>query len=78
MTLAADPITARGPSARRPLRLAVLDMSGTTVDEGGLQDEAFAVADRVGVMSAGRLLQLAPPHELRAHPATPEVEEFLA
>ncbi|WP_431862901.1 HAD family hydrolase [Micrococcus terreus] len=42
--MAADPITARGPSARRPLRLAVLDMSGTTVDEGGLQDEAFAVA----------------------------------
>ncbi|WOO97474.1 HAD family hydrolase [Micrococcus terreus] len=44
MTLAADPITTRGPSARRPLRLAVLDMSGTTVDEGGLQDEVFATA----------------------------------
>jgi len=29
---------------RRPLRLAVLDMSGTTVDEGGLQDEAFGAA----------------------------------
>jgi phosphoglycolate phosphatase len=31
---------------RRPLKLAVLDMSGTTVDEGGLQDEAFGTAIR--------------------------------
>ncbi len=30
--------------SRHPLALAVLDMSGTTVDEGGLQDEAFIAA----------------------------------
>ncbi|MFC7401961.1 HAD family hydrolase [Citricoccus sp. GCM10030269] len=30
--------------SRRPLKLAVLDLSGTTVDEGGLQDEAFIAA----------------------------------
>lgn len=36
--------TGRGPRSRRPLTLAVLDMSGTTVDEGGLQDEAFSTA----------------------------------
>jgi phosphoglycolate phosphatase len=29
---------------RHPLKLAVLDMCGTTVDEGGLQDEAFSAA----------------------------------
>ncbi|GAA1876484.1 ABC transporter ATP-binding protein [Myceligenerans crystallogenes] len=40
-------------------------------------EEAFTVADRVGVMSAGRLLQLAAPEVLRSSPATPEVEEFL-
>ncbi|GAB4086651.1 hypothetical protein GCM10028784_32810 [Myceligenerans cantabricum] len=40
-------------------------------------DEAFAVADRVGVMFAGRLLQVAPPDELREKPATAEVAEFL-
>lgn len=34
----------RGLRSRRPLALAVLDMSGTTVDEGGLQDEAFSTA----------------------------------
>lgn len=35
-----------GPDLRRPprLKMAVLDMSGTTVDEGGLQDEAFSTA----------------------------------
>jgi phosphoglycolate phosphatase len=36
----------RDARLRRPLHLAVLDMSGTTVDEGGLQDEAFSTAIR--------------------------------
>ncbi|RPF19631.1 ABC transporter ATP-binding protein [Myceligenerans xiligouense] len=40
-------------------------------------EEAFAVADRVGVMSGGRLLQVAPPDELREKPASREVAEFL-
>ena len=44
MTLAARPFATPALRSRRPLRLAVLDMSGTTVDEGGLQDEAFATA----------------------------------
>lgn len=41
------------------------------------QDEAFAVADRVAVMSAGRLLQVAPPEVLWHRPAGREVAEFL-
>ncbi|HEY0215904.1 MAG TPA: ABC transporter ATP-binding protein [Cellulomonas sp.] len=41
------------------------------------QDEAFTVADRVAVMSAGRLLQVAPPEELWRRPAGREVAEFL-
>ncbi|MBO0611142.1 ABC transporter ATP-binding protein [Myceligenerans salitolerans] len=40
-------------------------------------DEAFTVADRVGVMSEGRLLQVAHPDELRQKPASREVAEFL-
>ena len=44
MTLATRPFATPALRPRRPLRLAVLDMSGTTVDEGGLQDEAFAAA----------------------------------
>lgn len=41
------------------------------------QDEAFAIADRIAVLSGGRLLQLAPPGELWRHPAGVEVAEFL-
>jgi thiamine transport system ATP-binding protein len=40
-------------------------------------DEAFAVADRIAVMSAGRVLQVAAPAELWRRPATREVAEFL-
>ena len=40
-------------------------------------EEAWAVCDRVGVMIAGRIVQLGPPDELRAHPSSPEVAEFL-
>ncbi|MBL0887749.1 ABC transporter ATP-binding protein [Myceligenerans indicum] len=40
-------------------------------------EEAFAVADRVGVMSDGRLLQVATPDELREKPASRDVAEFL-
>lgn len=44
MTMPSTAPAERGAPSRRPLRLAVLDMSGTTVDEGGLQDEAFSRA----------------------------------
>lgn len=39
--------------------------------------EAFRLAGRIGVMRAGRLLQLATPEELAAHPAAPYVEALL-
>jgi osmoprotectant transport system ATP-binding protein len=39
--------------------------------------EAFLLADRVGVLRAGRLEQIAPPDALRAAPATPYVRELL-
>ncbi|WP_077138308.1 ABC transporter ATP-binding protein [Flaviflexus massiliensis] len=39
-------------------------------------DEAFTVADRVGIMSEGKLEQVDTPAELLAHP-TPEVTGFL-
>ncbi|PVU83112.1 ABC transporter ATP-binding protein [Cellulomonas sp. WB94] len=40
-------------------------------------DEAFAVADRIAVMEAGRLLQVAEPAELWQRPLTRQVAEFL-
>jgi thiamine transport system ATP-binding protein len=41
------------------------------------QDEAFAIADRVAVLSAGRLLQVDAPAALWTRPASREVAEFL-
>jgi len=41
------------------------------------QDEAFTVAGRVAVLSAGRLLQAAAPEDLWRRPASREVAEFL-
>jgi thiamine transport system ATP-binding protein len=40
-------------------------------------DEAFALADRIAVMDAGRLLQTAPPAQLWRHPADEQVARFL-
>ncbi|MDO5080256.1 ABC transporter ATP-binding protein [Buchananella hordeovulneris] len=40
--------------------------------------EAFAVADQVGVLLAGKLVRLAPPQELLQRPGSPEVAQFLA
>lgn len=40
-------------------------------------DEAFAVADRIAVMDAGRLLQVAAPPQLWHRPASRRVAEFL-
>ena len=41
------------------------------------QEEALAIADRVGVMREGRIEQLAPPTEVYSRPATPFVAEFV-
>ncbi len=41
------------------------------------QEEALSIADRVGVMRAGRLEQCAAPAELYDRPATPFVAEFV-
>ncbi|MHB1235563.1 MAG: ABC transporter ATP-binding protein [Microbacteriaceae bacterium] len=40
------------------------------------QAEAFALADEVGVLRAGRLEQLATPEDIYYHPATPFVAKF--
>ncbi|PZR52173.1 ABC transporter ATP-binding protein [Xylanimonas oleitrophica] len=56
----------------------VLKATGTTaVFVTHDHDEAFTVADRVGVMQAGRLLQVAPPEELWRRPASRAVARFL-
>ena len=41
------------------------------------QDEAAVIADRIGVMDGGRMLQLGTPTQLRTHPASARIAEFL-
>lgn len=41
------------------------------------QEEAFELADRLGVMSAGRLLEVGPPEQLYQYPQTEFVATFL-
>lgn len=41
------------------------------------QEEAFTLADRVGLLNEGRLEQLGSPEEAYHHPATPFVAEFV-
>ncbi len=40
-------------------------------------DEALAIADRIAVLRAGRLVQVAAPHELMARPADPWTARFV-
>ncbi|NKY11785.1 ATP-binding cassette domain-containing protein, partial [Cellulomonas hominis] len=76
-----EPLSALDRSLRE--RLAedlrrVLTATGTTaLFVTHDQDEAFTVADRVAVMSAGRLRQVATPEDLWRRPADREVAEFL-
>ncbi|QWZ10368.1 ABC transporter ATP-binding protein [Nocardioides panacis] len=62
---------------RDEIRRVQVDVGTTTLFVTHDQEEALAVADRVGVMNAGRLDQIAPPTELYARPATRFVAEFV-
>ena len=62
---------------REEIRRVQLEVGTTTVFVTHDQEEALAVADRVGVMNAGRLEQLAAPADLYTRPATPFVAQFV-
>ena len=62
---------------RDEIRRVQVDVGTTTLFVTHDQEEALAVADRVGVMNSGRLDQIAPPTELYAQPATRFVAEFV-
>ncbi|MGH3413985.1 MAG: ABC transporter ATP-binding protein [Marmoricola sp.] len=62
---------------REEIRRIQLDVGTTTLFVTHDQEEALAIADRVGVMSEGRLEQIATPVELYSTPQTPFVAEFV-
>ncbi|MFV0283788.1 MAG: ABC transporter ATP-binding protein [Castellaniella sp.] len=41
------------------------------------QAEAFAVADRIGILEAGQLAQWDTPYDIHHHPATPKIATFI-
>ncbi len=76
-----EPLSALDAKVRTQLREEIrrvqLEVGITTLFVTHDQEEALAVADRVGVMNQGRLEQLAAPADLYANPATPFVADFV-
>jgi sulfate transport system ATP-binding protein len=62
---------------RRTIRQVQRELKITTVLVTHDQEEAFALADRIGVMNLGRLLESGKPNELYDRPATRFVATFL-
>jgi putative spermidine/putrescine transport system ATP-binding protein len=76
-----EPLSALDAKVRVQLRDEIrriqIEVGTTTLFVTHDQEEALAVADRVGVMNAGHLEQLAPPAELYSAPASRFVGEFV-
>jgi len=62
---------------RRTIRAVQRELGITTVLVTHDQEEAFALADTIGVMNNGRLLETGLPHDLYGQPATRFVATFL-
>ena len=62
---------------RRTIREVQRELGITTVLVTHDQGEAFAMADRIGIMNLGRLLEVGAPHDLYSRPATRFVATFL-
>ncbi len=76
-----EPLSALDAKVRAQLRDQIrriqLEVGITTLFVTHDQEEALAIADRVGVMREGRLEQLAPPTDVYSRPATAFVAEFV-
>jgi len=76
-----EPLSALDAKVRSRLRDEIrrvqLEVGITTLFVTHDQEEALAIADRVGVMNAGHIEQLGPPTQVYTRPATPFVAEFV-
>jgi putative spermidine/putrescine transport system ATP-binding protein len=76
-----EPLSALDAKVRSRLRDEIrrvqLEVGITTLFVTHDQEEALAIADRVGVMNAGHIEQLGPPTLVYTRPATPFVAEFV-
>jgi putative spermidine/putrescine transport system ATP-binding protein len=76
-----EPLSALDAKVRVQLRDEIrriqIEVGTTTLFVTHDQEEALAMADRVGVMRDGRLEQLGPPSEIYLRPASPFVANFV-
>jgi putative spermidine/putrescine transport system ATP-binding protein len=76
-----EPLSALDAKVRAQLRDEIrrvqLEVGTTTLFVTHDQEEALAIADRVGVMNAGRLEQLGAPTDVYHRPMSPFVAEFV-
>src|SRR5713226_7392279 len=76
-----EPLSALDAKVRSRLRDEIrrvqLEVGITTLFVTHDQEEALAIADRVGVMNAGHIEQLGPPTAIYSRPATSFVAEFV-
>lgn len=75
-----EPLSNLDADLRERLRVEIAtlarDINATTVYITHDQVEAFALADKVGVLEKGRLVQYSSPEEIYSSPATPFVARF--
>ena len=80
LILCDEPLSNLDADLRERLRVEIAelvrDSGATTVYITHDQAEAFALADRVGVLEHGALVQLGPPEEIYTRPASPFVARF--
>src|SRR2546428_251502 len=62
---------------RQTIRAIQRELRVTTIFVTHDQEEAFELADRLGIMNFGRLLEIGPPQELYLRPQTEFVASFL-
>jgi ABC-type Fe3+/spermidine/putrescine transport system ATPase subunit len=80
LILCDEPLSNLDADLRERMRVQISELvrqaAATTVYITHDQAEAFALADRVGVLSGGRLVQTGTPEEIYNSPATPFVARF--
>ncbi len=80
LILCDEPLSNLDADLRERMRVEISSLvreaGATTVYITHDQAEAFALADRVGVLEAGRLVQLGSPEDIYNYPATPFVARF--
>jgi ABC-type Fe3+/spermidine/putrescine transport system ATPase subunit len=80
LILCDEPLSNLDADLRERMRVQISDLvrqaEATTVYITHDQAEAFALADQVGVLSRGRLMQTGTPEEIYTRPATPFVARF--